>query len=84
MPRRLVARAASFVVALAAVAAVAVTSPPIAGVGFLPDGNPWMLAPPTMPPGTHIAVLGGDPSREEVVTMRLRVGPGFRLPLHHQ
>lgn len=80
MPRRLVARAMLFVVV--AVAAVAVASPPVRGIRFLPDAIPWKPAPPTMPAGTHIAVLEGDPSREEIVTMRLRVAPGFRLPLH--
>ena len=42
----------------------------------------WKPAPPTMPAGTQIAVLEGDPSAPGIFTMRLRLSKGFALPPH--
>jgi quercetin dioxygenase-like cupin family protein len=68
------------VVATAAIAAVAGGAMP--GIRFSPDQIPWRAAPPSMPPHTELAVLEGDPAKEGIVTMRLRLKAGFRLPLH--
>lgn len=42
----------------------------------------WSDAPPSMPKGTRIAVLEGDPAREGMFTVRLRVPAGTKLPPH--
>ena len=41
-------------------------------IQFSPDDVKWADAPPTMPAGTKIAVLEGDPKKGGMFTMRLR------------
>ena len=44
---------------------------------------PYKPAPPTMPPGTQIAVLEGDPKAPGAIfTIRLKVPAGTALPPH--
>jgi quercetin dioxygenase-like cupin family protein len=38
--------------------------------------------PPSLPKGTQVAVLEGDPTKEGIVTMRLRMPKSYRLPAH--
>jgi len=42
----------------------------------------WKDAPPTMPPGTKIAVLEGDMHAAGIFTLRLKVPAGSRLGPH--
>lgn len=42
----------------------------------------WKDAPPTMPKGTQLAILEGDPAQGRIFTVRLRGPKGFALPLH--
>ncbi len=42
----------------------------------------WRPAPVSMPAGTRIAVLEGDPKSEGMFTLRLQVPAGSRLPPH--
>lgn len=42
----------------------------------------WADAPPTMPPGTQVAVLEGHPQKPGLFTMRLKAPAGTRLPPH--
>lgn len=42
----------------------------------------WADAPATLPPGTKIMVLEGDPSQEGPFTMRLKVPAGFKIAPH--
>src|SRR5262245_54683666 len=42
----------------------------------------WRDAPPTMPAGSKIAVLEGDPRKPAFFTMRLQLPPGARLNPH--
>ena len=42
----------------------------------------WKDAPPTMPKGTQMAVLEGDPTQDGWFTVRLKVPKGFALGLH--
>lgn len=42
----------------------------------------WVEAPPSMPPGTQIAVLEGDPGTGGLFTLRVRVPAGARVPPH--
>lgn len=43
---------------------------------------PWKPAPPSMPKGTMLAVLEGDPKSDGIFTMRMKIPPGFALPAH--
>jgi quercetin dioxygenase-like cupin family protein len=51
-------------------------------VGFTPESIVWKDAPPTMPAGSRIAVLEGDPAADGTFTMRIRIPAGTVLPPH--
>jgi quercetin dioxygenase-like cupin family protein len=42
----------------------------------------WKDAPPTMPKGTKIAALEGNPQEKGIFTIRLKVPAGSTLPRH--
>lgn len=42
----------------------------------------WQDAPPSMPKGTQMAVLEGDPKKEGIFTIRLKAPKGFFLDVH--
>ncbi|MGH8629201.1 MAG: cupin domain-containing protein, partial [Burkholderiales bacterium] len=42
----------------------------------------WQPGPSTLPPGVQLVVLEGDPKKEGLFTMRLKVPAGTRLPPH--
>ena len=42
----------------------------------------WKDGPPSLPPGAKIAVLEGDPAKEGMFVMRVRVPDGFHIPAH--
>lgn len=42
----------------------------------------WKDAPPTMPPGTKIAVLEGDTKQPGIFTVRLKMPAGATVPPH--
>jgi quercetin dioxygenase-like cupin family protein len=42
----------------------------------------WGPAPPSMPKGTQMAVLEGDPKTAGMFTIRLKVPAGITLPKH--
>ena len=42
----------------------------------------WKDAPPTLPPGTKMAVLEGDPKAAGIFTMRLRIPAGSKIAPH--
>jgi anti-sigma factor ChrR (cupin superfamily) len=46
------------------------------------DGVVWADAPASMPKGTKMAILEGDPKKEGIFTIRLKAPPGFELPVH--
>jgi quercetin dioxygenase-like cupin family protein len=47
-----------------------------------PDAIKWETAPPALPPGAQAAVLYGDPSKEGVFAMRLKMPKGYQIPPH--
>jgi len=49
---------------------------------FLPRDIPWVAGPASLRPGAKMAVLEGDPTREGVFTMRLRLPDGFEVSPH--
>jgi quercetin dioxygenase-like cupin family protein len=42
----------------------------------------WKEGPPSLPPGAKIAVLEGDPSKEGMFVMRVRLPDGYHVPAH--
>ena len=42
----------------------------------------WKDGPPALPPGAKIAVLEGDPSKEEPFVFRVKLPDGYRIPPH--
>jgi mannose-6-phosphate isomerase-like protein (cupin superfamily) len=42
----------------------------------------WGAAPPVLPVGASMAVLAGDPAGTGLVTLRLKMPPGYRIPPH--
>ena len=42
----------------------------------------WVDAPPTLPAGTKLAVLEGDPSKFGFFTMRIKAPAGFKINPH--
>jgi hypothetical protein len=47
-----------------------------------PDQVPWQDAPPSLPPGAKVAILEGDPSKDGLFTMRLKLPDGYKVPPH--
>lgn len=42
----------------------------------------WKSGPASLPPGAKMAVLEGDPSKEGLFVMRIRVPDGYHIPPH--
>ncbi|MEA2238155.1 MAG: hypothetical protein QOC81_2879 [Thermoanaerobaculia bacterium] len=51
-------------------------------IGFIPEAIAFKDAPSTLPPGSKISVLEGNPSAEGMFTMRVRVPAGSAIPPH--
>ena len=43
----------------------------------------WGPAPDFIPKGAQIAVLSGDPSKEGLYVVRLKVPAGYKIPAHN-
>jgi len=70
--------------ALAAVGAGAARAADAPGGGWLlrePAAIEWRAAE-SLPPGAQVAVLEGDPNREGLFTMRIKMPDGYRVPPH--
>lgn len=46
------------------------------------DEVDWQAGPPSLPEGSEIAVLEGNPAAEGMLVMRLRFPDGYRVPPH--
>lgn len=55
---------------------------PEPAIGLTPEAMTWTDAPPTLPPGSRIAVLEGNPRAEGMFTMRVRIPAGSAIPPH--
>jgi len=51
-------------------------------IGLTPDAIVWTDGPPTLPPGSKMAVLEGNPKMEGMFTMRVRIPAGSAIPPH--
>ena len=47
-----------------------------------PDSLKWSAGPPALPKGAQIAVVSGDPSKEGLYVLRLKVPAGYKVPPH--
>lgn len=47
-----------------------------------PEEMKWGAGPQALPPGAEAVVLYGDPSKEGLFAMRLKVPKGYRIPPH--
>ena len=43
----------------------------------------WGPAPPTFPKGAEIAVLSGDPSKDGLFVIRIKMPSGYKFPAHN-
>lgn len=43
----------------------------------------WAPVPPSLPKGAEFAVLSGDPGKEGLFTVRLRLPANYHVPAHH-
>jgi quercetin dioxygenase-like cupin family protein len=42
----------------------------------------WVAAPPAFPKGAQIAIVSGDPAKEGLYVVRLKVPAGYKVPAH--
>lgn len=47
-----------------------------------PEEVKWTAGPPSIPPGAQAAVLYGDPSKEGMFALRLKMPSGYKIPPH--
>src|SRR5882757_6438028 len=47
------------------------------------DGLTWGAAPPVLPKGAQIAVLSGDPSKDGLYVLRLKMPANYKIPAHN-
>ena len=47
-----------------------------------PNEIKWGPVPPVLPAGAQMAVLAGDPAGTGMVTLRLKMSPGYQIPPH--
>jgi quercetin dioxygenase-like cupin family protein len=47
-----------------------------------PSEIKWGPAPPFLPPGAEMAVLAGDPTGAGMITLRLKMPAGYKIPPH--
>jgi len=43
----------------------------------------WMAGPPGLPAGSTFAVLSGDPGKEGMFTVQIKMPAGYAVPPHH-
>jgi hypothetical protein len=66
-----------------ALAVLAATQSLAADMPVNADGLAWAPAPPVLPKGAEIAVLSGDPSKDGLYVLRLKMPANYELPAHN-
>jgi len=56
--------------------------PPAQHVMVPPSAIKWVDAPPSLPPGSQVAVVSGDPAQAQPFVIRARVPAGYRIAPH--
>lgn len=69
-------------IVLAAITGLAQDPPPKGTIQVFPADVQWVDGPPTLLAGTKVAVLEGDPKKEGMFTMRLKVPAGSVVRPH--
>ena len=69
-------------VGVSTMAVGAQTPAPTAHVLLTPGDIKWAPAPPGLPPGAFVAVLGGDPSKPGPFAVRLKMPDGYKVAAH--
>lgn len=46
------------------------------------DAVKWGAGPPSLPPGSQMAILTGDPTKKGPFTIRLKFPDGYKIPAH--
>jgi hypothetical protein len=73
----------TFLVLIAALAALLFVQPSMAQNAFTPDQVKWGPAPPFIPAGAQLAVLEGNPmAASGDYTIRLKMPAGYKIPPH--
>ena len=75
---------------IAAIIVTAVVMVPTSGIGqqaaehklLTPKDIKWAPAPPAFPPGAQVAVLYGDPTKEGLFVLQMKVPKGYHIPPH--
>jgi quercetin dioxygenase-like cupin family protein len=49
---------------------------------FTPDAIKWGAAPPSVPKGSKLAVLYGDPSKDGLFVIRVKLPANYKIPAH--
>src|SRR3954464_12066443 len=49
---------------------------------FTPQDIKWSSGPPSLPAGAEVALLYGDPTKDGLFALRLKVPKGYRVPTH--
>src|SRR4051794_16915279 len=72
------------IVALLAASVLNAEAPPKPDtpIGLTPDALVWTDGPPTLPAGSKMAVLEGNPKADGMFTMRVRIPAGSAIPPH--
>ena len=47
------------------------------------SGLKWGPAPPVLPKGAQMAVVSGDPSKDGLYVVRLKMPAGYKIPAHN-
>jgi quercetin dioxygenase-like cupin family protein len=84
------AQSSSRIVGSAAAVAILLWAAPTTAPAQTMDGHKivspqeikWGPAPPSIPPGAQAAALYGDPGKEGMFALRLKLPKGYRLPPH--
>jgi quercetin dioxygenase-like cupin family protein len=72
----------TLIIAAAAGLALPAAAAGQAHVMLEPDEIEWRAGPPSLPEGSEVALLHGNPSEEGVFVMRLRLPDGYAIPPH--
>jgi quercetin dioxygenase-like cupin family protein len=77
-------RTAILVAALLAASVLNAQTPPTPEppIGLTPEAMAWIDGPPTLPPGSKMAILEGNPKADGMFTMRVRIPAGSAIPPH--
>src|SRR5437763_14710153 len=70
------------IAALFAASVLNAQTPPDAPIALTPDAMVWTDGPSTLPPGSKMAVLEGNPKTDGMFTMRVRIPAGSAIPPH--